>query len=277
VKAKRVVPKGTGFECRLYETRGLSPEHAQAMEKNFMAKLDDKAAKALELLMSGLPDKEWTSGPRSDWSRFMLTQMLRTPEDIAQLKSSVGQEWGKVLPNMEDSYAARRSETDPPTLREYLDRQNPGQADEFVFSIAQTLMSHSNICELFNNMHWLVLDVPKDGFPLLTSDRPIWMTATLTEDDAFIMMPISPKTLFTAVVMQETQHRLKGHRRTDLVKAVNKLVVQHAVKYVYGLTDSMLPFIQKYMATKRHSTLLERLAALHGHEIVAPDSQVAKR
>ena len=126
-------------------------------------------------------------------------------------------------------------------------------------------------------MHWLVLDVPKDGFPLLTSDRPIWMTATLNEDDAFIAMPISPKKLFTAVAKPETQHRLKAHRRIELVKAVNKLVVQHAVKYVYGLTDSMLPFIQKYMATKRHSTLLERLAGSHGHEIVAPDSPVVKR
>lgn len=118
VKAKRVVPKGTGFACRLYETRGLRPERAQAMEKNFMAKLDDKAAKALELLMSDLPDEEWTPGPRSDWSRFILTQMLRTPQDIAQLQSSVGQECGKLLPNMEDSYIARRSDTDPPTFRE---------------------------------------------------------------------------------------------------------------------------------------------------------------
>ncbi len=276
VKAKRVVPKGTGFEPKLYETRGLPSERAQTMEKDFMAKLDTMAAEALELLECGLPEKKWTSRPRSSWSRFLLTQMLRTPEDIAQLKSSVGQDWGKVIPELEEVYAARRSETDPPTIREYLERQNPGQTDEFAFSVARKLMNHSKLCQLFNNMHWLVLDVPKDEIPLLTSDRPIWMTATLVEDDAFIIMPITPRKLFTAVVKPATQQRLKARRRRDLVKAVNKLVVQHSVKYVYGLTDSMLPFIQKHMATKRHSTLLERLAASHGHEIVATDSPVVR-
>jgi hypothetical protein len=43
-KPKRVVPKGTAFEPRLYETRGLPPEQAQTMEKDFMAKLDSDAA-----------------------------------------------------------------------------------------------------------------------------------------------------------------------------------------------------------------------------------------
>src|SRR5688572_15150668 len=68
VKAKRVVPRGTGFEPRLYEARGLSPDRAQAMEKDFMSKLDTMAAEALELLESGLPEKDWTSRHRSSWS-----------------------------------------------------------------------------------------------------------------------------------------------------------------------------------------------------------------
>src|SRR5262245_57659585 len=76
VRAKRVVPKGTGFEPELYTSKGLPPEKAQAMEKHFMAKLDNMAADALALLEAGLPESEWTSGPRSAWSRFILAQML---------------------------------------------------------------------------------------------------------------------------------------------------------------------------------------------------------
>ena len=56
VKAKRVAPKGTGFEPSLYEARGLPPERAQAMEKQFMAKLDNSAAEALHLLETEVPD-----------------------------------------------------------------------------------------------------------------------------------------------------------------------------------------------------------------------------
>ena len=102
------------------------------------------------------------------------------------------------------------------------------------------------------------------------------MTATLKEDDAFIVMPIGPRKLFTAVVKPMTQHRLKARPRRELVKAVNKLLVQHAVRYVYGPTDGMLPFTQKHFGTKRHSTLLERLAAARGHEIAASNSPLAQ-
>ena len=57
VKAKRVAPKGTAFEPRLYETRGLPPEQAQTMERDFIAKLDSDAADALALIEAGLADE----------------------------------------------------------------------------------------------------------------------------------------------------------------------------------------------------------------------------
>jgi Protein of unknown function (DUF4238) len=268
VKAKRVSLRGTAFERGLYEIRGLPPELAQTMEKDFMARLDASAAQALELLESGLPEKDWKSGPRSSWSRFMLTQMLRTPEDVAQLKSSVKQDWAKAVPELEEIYTARRSVTDPLTVGEYLKAQNPAEEDEFALSIARTLMDHPNIGQSLNNMHWQVLDVSNDDFSLLTSDRPIWMTLSITEEDAFISMPIGPRKLFTAAVNSSTQMRLRERSREQLVKEVNKLTTQHAVRFVYGLDDKALPFVQKHMASKRHSTLLERVAAKHGHEIV---------
>jgi hypothetical protein len=262
VKAKRVSPKGTGFEPHLY----------QAMEKDFMAKLDTKAAEALALLERGLPEEQWTPVDRSAWSRFVHAQMLRTPEDIAQLKSSVNQEWVKAIPQLsEEDYAARRSEADPPTVREYIEKRR----DEFAFGVARTMMDHSGVGQLLNNMHWLVLDVAPNDVLLLTSDRPVWMTATLTEEDAFLVMPIGPTKLFTATVKSTTQEKLKQRRRRDLVKEVNKIIVQHAVKYVYAQTDGALRFVQNHMATKRHSTLLERVAAARGHGIIAADSPMA--
>ena len=135
VKAKRVVPKGTAFEPDLYKTHGLPPEQAQTMEKDFMAKVDDNAAKALTLLENGLPGTCLTSAARSSWSRFLVTQMLRAPRDIAQLKSSVEQEWNKELQMLRESYATKRSSNDPATFEEYIAQQNPAHADEFAFSL----------------------------------------------------------------------------------------------------------------------------------------------
>jgi hypothetical protein len=198
--------------------------------------------------------------------------MLRTPRDIAQLKSSVGQEWNKETQKLGESYAIQRSANDPATLEEYMAQQNPAHADEFVFSVARMLMEHTKICHLLNEMHWCVLDVPQGCYPLLTSDHPVWMTATLTKDDDFLMMAIGPRRLFAATTKSETQHRLQARHRGEQVKGINKITVQHAENFVYGQTDDMLPFVQKHMSTKRHSTWLERLASHRGHEIVALDN-----
>jgi Protein of unknown function (DUF4238) len=171
VKAKRVVPKGTAVEPRLYETQGLPPERAQTVETNFMAKLDSDAAEALALLEAGIAENEWTSAARNSWSRFLVAQRLRSPRDIAQLKSSVSQEWNKEAQKLRESYAASRSTNDPATLEEYMAHQNPAFEDEFALSIGCTLMEHAKICHLLNEMHWCVLNVPQECYPLLTSDH----------------------------------------------------------------------------------------------------------
>jgi hypothetical protein len=101
------------------------------------------------------------------------------------------------------------------------------------------------------------------------------MTATLAKDDDFLMMAIGPRRLFAATITLETLRRLQARRRGELVKAVNKITVQHSEKFVYGQTDDMLPFIQEHMSTKRHSTWLEMLASHRGHKIVATDSPLA--
>jgi hypothetical protein len=182
------------------------------------------------------------------------------------------QERNREAQNLRESYDARRSPNDPATLEEYMAQQNPAYADEFALSIACMFMEHTKICDLFNAMHWCVLDVPQECYPLLTSDHPVYITLPLTEDDAFLMMAIGPRRLFVATAKPETQRRLQARRPGELVKAINKLTVQHAEKFVYGLTDDMLPFVKKHMSTKRHTTLLEMLAAHRGHEIAAADS-----
>jgi hypothetical protein len=279
VKWKRISPKGTGFEPGLYAMSGRPAEKAHVMETMFMSPLDSMAANALELLEAGLPELEWTSGPRSSWSRFLITQMLRTPEDIAQLKSSSTQSWSKEAPELEKKYAALRKEGDPATLADYLAQQSPAHADELALGLARRLMNHDKIGASFNNMHWYVVEIPDGCEPLLTSDRPVWMTDSLADEDAFMMMPIGPRKLFTATVRPDTQLRLRRRDKKELAAGVNQITAQHAVRYVYGLDETLLPMIQEHFATRRYSSWLERLAVKHGHTVVAEDSparQLAK-
>lgn len=270
--AERVVPKATGFEFGLYKADGVPPEQAQSMERDYLSKLDTAAAEALQMLERGLASSQWPTRARYNWSRFLLAQMLRSPEDIAQMKSSVAEAWSNAVPELEARYLALNPQADPSVVKREIERR----MDEFALGIVRSLMDHPAVCETISNMLWLVLEVPEGGPSLLTSDRPVWRTTTLLEDDAMIIMPLGPRRLFTAVNDRSTQLRLAAGPRRDLVTTVNTLIVEHAVKYVYGDTGAMRDFVSANMSTKRHSSLAELLAVERGHRIVSPESPSAE-
>lgn len=268
VLAKRVTPKATGFEVDLYKADGVPQEQAQAMERDYLSKLDSKAATALKLLETGLPDHNWPTEERYYWSRFLLAQMLRSPEDISQLKSSVAEAWSVAIPEIEARYLAQFPHADPSVVAREIERRK----DEFALDIIRKLMDHPRVCQTISSMHWLTLKLPEGEVPLLTSDRPVWMTSSLGEEDALILMPLGPRQLFVAASDSSTLLLL----RPDIANTINTFVVQHAVKYVYGVTSAVRDFVSEHMSTKRHSTIAERLATARGHRIVSPASPIAE-
>lgn len=80
--SKYTTPENTGFERRLYEMRGFSSELAQQVEEKFFKPVDTKASEALALLEQLGHTAEWTDETRSAWSRFIVSLLLRCPEDI---------------------------------------------------------------------------------------------------------------------------------------------------------------------------------------------------
>ena len=125
---------------------------------------------------------------------------------------------------------------------------------------------------IYAQCEWSVIEFSDQAYKLLTSDRPIWSTATMTQDDDFLWLTIGPKKLFILAPNREIIKQLKLRPRNQLAKTINGLVAEHAVKLVFGADDKMRTFVTKYFATKRHSSLLERLAAMRGNKIVSPKS-----
>jgi len=85
-------------------------------------------------------------------------------------------------------------------------------------------------------------------------------------------MPIGPRKLFLAAPDPRTLARLVANATPERIAARNLLTIQLAVKNVYGADDSLLGVAQEHLATKRHSSLLEVLAAARGHRVVDPAS-----
>lgn len=175
IVSKRVSPRGTAYEEHLYSMHSASGLPVADMERDFMSRLDSEAAEALAQLEVSLPDSKWDNRLRSAWSRFVWAQSIRTPSEIAQLKSSVKEEWGKALPELQDRYAELRPDNAPEKVDDYYASCDPYIDDRFALSTASRLMDHPGIIETLNNMHWKVIDFAGCGIQLLTSDCPVWM------------------------------------------------------------------------------------------------------
>ena len=260
VVSHRKHPAQTGYVEHLYELPGLPPEKAQRIEQGFMQRLDSLAATALKMLENDDPRITREPQPRSAWSRFIMSLLLRTPQDITALKSGVANEWARRIPDLEARYAAKRTPNDPATLDEYLAQRSPDDVDQWAMSLLPSLIDHKKIGELLNNMRWLVRRIGSDAGEFLTSDRPVVMSWTLREQNAFLFLPIGPKAMFVAVNDLETQRMIEERNPAEQIEAVNRFVAGRALRFVYARTDSALDYVRQHMGTKPRSTLLEQLA-----------------
>jgi hypothetical protein len=85
------------------------------------------------------------------------------------------------------------------------------------------------------------------------------MSLTLTEQNAFLFLPIGPDAMFVAVNDFETQQIVEGRDPIEQVAALNQLVAGRAVNFVYARNDSFLDFVRLHMGTRRRKTLIEQL------------------
>ena len=271
LKTDWVVPKGTAFEPHLYNFLEGSQDSSQNLELELMKQLDNDAATALEKLETEIIPV-MTSPSRKSWSKFLIAQLLRSPEDVEQLKSSVEEEWMKTEPEIQSKFEQIRQPGEPIDFVEFMKQNHPNQLNTLTHDVAKKIFAHEGISNLYAQCEWSVSEFSDQAYPLLTSDRPIWSTVTMTQNDDFLWMTIGPKKLFVLAPNRKIIEQLKLQPRNQLAKTINRLVAEHANRFVYGVDDKMYQFVSKYFATKRHSSFLERLAAMRGNKIVSPES-----
>lgn len=260
--ARRKHPEQTGYEPRLYEMKGVPADSAQTIEQHFMQPVDTHAAEALAKLEKDDDRIRRDATVRSAWSRFIMSLLMRAPEDIAALKAGTLEEWARRVPDMEAKYAALRGPDDPATIEEFLALFAPDETERFAMSLAPAFMDHPKIGEMINHMRWFLVRPPVDAGEFLTSDRPVIMTSTLTEENAYILLPIGPQTLFVAVNDFETERRILAADPQRRVEVVNRFVAAHAVRAVYSRDDTKLDYVRQHMGTQPRSSLMDRLRDL---------------
>jgi hypothetical protein len=257
VVCRWVYPTESGGEDYLYTDPAAPPETAQKLESGFMSKLDSQAHNALTMIEAGDSRINRESGPRSAWSRFLMSLMMRMPNDIATLKAELSREWARHMPEIEKAYQAKKEPGWPKNFQEYMDTLLPHEMESWAISVAPTLIDHRLIGELINNMRWFTREISGDA-QLLTSDRPLISLYEFSAPDSYIMLPVGPRRMFVAVNNLETQRRIEAND-PGWVTSMNRIVVGAAKQFVFGADDSQKGFVRQHLGQKPRKTVFEML------------------
>lgn len=271
VKPSRKSPGGTGWVYRLYEIEGYPESLAQQIESVFFRSVDNGAHNALELMEKYGSRADWTGHLRSSWSRFLLSLLLRCPEDVWELKDQILSDYYTFgLDEAEAKYAEILTELCPDGLglerfpRKFSDflRTLPNcDISFFTFKVFRSLIDNEKIGNVINRMHWEVLHLDARSPNLITSDRPVVRTNGLVSPDSHLAIALGPRRLFLAARNRETAlKRLKGNEK-QLVLEYNRAVAGAAMKYVFATDDKLAEFVQKHFGKRRPTSLAVQLRA----------------
>jgi hypothetical protein len=256
VKSRWPHPAGTGYERGLYTVpRNDDPRVTEYIEHEFLKVTDDGASRVLQMLRSR-KEFDWTSETRSAWSRFIVSLLVRNPEYIRRLAAEVVGFFDPGNEELNERYRAINRPEEPDSYAEHIARTGhpAGRASAMAM---QKLIDSRLMGEHLNRMRWSIVWFDRPRRTLLTSDRPIIMTNGLVAPEDHLALPIGPRAVFVAATTERTERMLRSWDPRKLMEHVNDRVASQAVKYVWGVDDSQLRFVENRLGRMIPSTPLD--------------------
>jgi hypothetical protein len=124
------------------------------------------------------------------------------------------------------------------------------------------LIDHEGIGQMLNDMHWFVLTTEADAPPLLTSDKPLFISEKLGAPGCHLTLPIAPNRLFVAVNSKDAEAEFRARPQKELIESTNVRSTQQAAKYVYGSDNAQSEFVDRYISSARHPPFFENVRNL---------------
>ena len=245
IEVQKTNPRSTAFEPELYSLQNAPVEIKQIIETGCMQPVDDKAAKALRIIKKG-KQATLSISQRADWARFILSLRVRIPEKVDYLSEYVPSEHRRMLSLDSDEYEGLRSENDPASFVDWIERNFPGFIDNLGRLMIPKLIDNPEIVNMITAMDWWTADFSDASVDLLTCDRPCVFTHDLKNENCLIILPLSPTLAFFASGNSvKLREKLIGIGASQLARMINESIVSQAVKYVYARSSSHQLFVER--------------------------------
>lgn len=259
VKPRRVTPAGTGFLNKLYAINDLPPGEAQQVEEEFMQPVDTGAADALALLEAGDTIIRHSTKYRSAWSLFLMSLMMRMPNDLEALKSSYAQRWLDSLAELAKAFVERTG-TDLARAEAIVRATLHQNMEWMALGLFKKLVDHQNVGITLNNFHWFTIETDLSEPEFFTSDQPLIMGSGLANPNAFVCLPIGPHRIFWAVRDVAGERQIRDRETGKHIRLINEHVVKQAQERSYATNDRHLPFMKEFLAAQPQVSWFKRLS-----------------
>jgi hypothetical protein len=219
--------KSVAYERDLYRLRDINDlADSQYLEMAFFQRIDDNAAAAFQKLDQRLHGSQ---ADRVALAQFMVSLLHRSPSRLADIRQEL----------------AERTDGAP---YEHM------EGDEFKLSVEATanrllatLVENADASSIVGKFGIHKIDVSSSNARLLTSDRPITLSAHLISPDAFMILPIGPNSLLVLTHLPAIANAFSSQNPTVLVKGINQAVVEQSVDVVIACDASATKMVDRLL------------------------------
>lgn len=253
VAVDRKVPSGVGWERNGYSFDGFEGALAEAVETDLMKPKDDKASKMLARLERGGADGQWGDEDRFGWTWFLVSLLVRGPEDIRSAKRNIAVEWANPNRGMEARYQALFKEFPEmrgqahSTLKEYIASKGEDYGKRLGVKIMANMTDHNDISNTIANMQWQVRLVTGPCC-FMTSDRPVRREYPFKSKSSFVTLPIGPKAIFVAANSTDAIDRAFRQGEEEFVRKNNRVLVRQARQFAFAYDDRDRDWVRDSLA-----------------------------
>jgi hypothetical protein len=244
--------KATGKRVGLYTVSGAPAKRANDLEDNFWRVIDQWGSDSLSVLESTDPAHA-AKLVRERWAIFVMSLFWRNPQQVTRINTAAKARYTDSFSDFASNYGAMRRPHEPDNYEEFMALFEQPGISEFGAKILRAFTLNDAIRKHVLTMDWQVVTLSNSPVPLLTSDNPMIRYKGLKDPDGLLMLPLGPNEFFAAfnrgeIDMQKWIDQSISHG--CFIEAMNKYVVQHAIKYVYGVDDTQLAFVERFLPSE---------------------------
>lgn len=244
VKQIYVKPSETAFQNHLYALPKAEVKHKQIIEREFFSSLDSLASNVFQKIKL-YKDIRINKAERVVFTHYLIAAKFRTPDLVAELKSSSTEILTKNLQSDPNKYEFIKGSAIQPDLVDYANEKLPGLLDGVGLFMLPNLITDMEFTNAIKTMFWWVEDFSKSSVKLVISDRPLFISLGLRDPNCLIAMPITPDLMFFASNNPKMRAAQISNGKDALAIRCNESISSGAVRFIYGSAET--DFIERML------------------------------